>query len=62
MNREPVAIANAVAALVETVLILAIAFGLDLTPEQMAGTLAVIIAVGQTAATLVGRSKVSPVG
>lgn len=58
---EPVAIANSVAALVELILIAAIAFGLDLTTEQVVAITAVIVGVGQTVATIFGRSRVTPV-
>ena len=53
-NREPVA----VVALIEAVVILAVAFGVDLSAEQMAAIMAVVVAFG----AVVQRSQVSPVG
>lgn len=52
-NREPVAIV----ALVEALVILAVAFGLDLSVEQMAAIMALVVAAGAN----VQRSHVSPV-
>lgn len=54
MNREPVAIAAAL----RSVLVAAMAFGLDLTAEQVA---AVVIAVEAVLALFI-RSKVKPSG
>lgn len=59
-SREPVAVANAVAGFVELLLVALIAFGLDLTAEQVAAVTAVIIGAGQVAATLYARPKVTP--
>lgn len=53
MNREPVAIAAAV----RVVLVAAVAFGLDVSAEQIA---ALVLAV-ETVTALFVRSKVSPV-
>lgn len=57
LNTEPVAIANSVAAFVETILVALIAFGFELSGEQVAGITAVIIAGGQTAATIFARRR-----
>lgn len=62
MTREPVAIANAVAALVTAIAPLGQLFGWwELTSEQLAGITVAIVAVGTFMATLFGRSKVTPV-
>ena len=60
LRREPVAVANAVAALIEAGIIVAVTFGADITPEQTAAIGAFVVVAGQTVATLVGRSKVTP--
>ena len=58
---EPVAVANSTAAFIEAGIIVGIAFGVDVTPEQIAAISGFVIVGGQTLATLVGRSKVSPI-
>lgn len=58
MQKEAVAIANSIAAAVEAILVVVIAFGVELTGEQVAGITAAIIAVGQTVATFVARRNV----
>lgn len=52
VRREPVAIV----ALVEAVIVLAVAFGLQITAEQMAAVMAVVVIGGG----IVARSQVSP--
>ena len=52
IRTEPVLVTG----LLEAVLVLALAFGLDLTTEQVAAIMAVAVAV----LSLVARSKVSP--
>lgn len=62
MTREPVAIANAVNALLVAVAPLGTLFGWwDLGEDQLAGITVAILAVGTFIATLLGRSKVTPV-
>ena len=58
MNKEAVAIVNSIAAAVEAVLIGVIAFGVELTGEQVAAVSAGIIAVGQAVATVLARGRV----
>lgn len=58
---EPVAVANSIAAVIESAIVLGIAFGVDVTPEQIASITAFVIVLGQSVATIVGRSKVSPI-
>lgn len=52
VRREPVAIV----ALVEALIVLAVAFGLSITAEQMAAVMAVVVIGGG----IVARSHVSP--
>ena len=60
IKEEPVAVFNAIAGVIEAGLVLAIAFGLDVSPEQLAAITTVIVSVGQTMATILGRARVSP--
>ena len=61
VKREPVAVANSAAAVVSALLICLIAFGVELTDEQIAGVVGVIIALGALGATVFGRARVTPV-
>ena len=62
MTKEPIAIINAIGALLIAVLPLLAVLGVtDLSVEQFGGIETFIIAVVATAATLFGRSKVTPV-
>lgn len=62
MTTEPVAIANAVNALLISVAPVGQLFGLwSLDADQLAGITTAVLAVGTFAATLLGRSKVTPV-
>ena len=62
VTREPVAIANAVNALLIAIAPLGTLFGWwELDEDQLAGITVAILAVGTFVATLFGRSKVTPV-
>lgn len=61
LRNEPVAVVNTIAAFVEAAIVLVIAFGVAVTPEQMAAIIGVVIALGAVIATLTARAKVSPV-
>jgi len=61
VNREPVAVANAVKGLVVAVAPLGTLFGWwDLSADQLAGITVAIVAVGEFVATVFTRSKVTP--
>lgn len=61
-TREPVAVINAAIALIEVLLAALGAFGiLELTPEQIGTVMAVVIAVGTFAKTILARLFVTPV-
>lgn len=57
---EPVASANAIAMALEAIIVAAIAFGVDISADQKTALTAMVIALGQTIATIIGRSQVSP--
>ena len=61
MTLEPVAVVNATVAIVEAAIALAIGFGLDWTPEQVALVMAVVVAVSALVKTLWARGQVTPV-
>lgn len=62
MTREPVAIANAINALLVAVAPLGTLFGwFELTEEQLAGITVAVLAVGGFITTVFARSKVTPV-
>lgn len=61
MDREPIAIINAVTAFIETVILLFVAFGLELTQDQIGAIMAAVIAAGTVVSTVMGRSRVTPV-
>jgi len=61
LERDPVVVAGAIAALIESVLVLAITFGLEVSAEQLGAITVVIIGFGSTVASLVGRKRVTPV-
>lgn len=60
-HREPVAVITAVTTLIEAAIALAVGFGLDLKPEQVALLMAVIVAAGNLVNTLWARAHVTPV-
>lgn len=60
-TREPVAIINAIITVVQAIIGAVVLFGVDWTPEQVAGVLAVVVAVGEALKTLWARSQVTPV-
>ncbi|MCI0560384.1 MAG: hypothetical protein MN733_18010 [Nitrososphaera sp.] len=62
MEREPIAIINAVTALIEATILAVVAFGFDLSTEQVAAIMAVVLAGGTVVQTIMGRNRVSPVG
>ena len=61
MTLEPVAVVNATVAIVEAAIALAVGFGLDWTPEQVALVMAVVVAVAALVKTLWARGQVTPV-
>lgn len=62
MNREPVAIANAVAALITAIAPLGQLFGWwELSADQLAGIIVAVGAIGTFAATLFSRNSVTPI-
>ena len=60
-EREPVAVLNAAIAIVETALVLAIAFGLELTSAQVGAIMGFVVAVTTLIRILLVRSQVTPV-
>jgi hypothetical protein len=58
---EPVAVVNATVAIVEAAIALAVGFGLDWTPEQVALVMAVVVALSALVKTLWARGQVTPV-
>ncbi len=62
MTTEPVAIANAVNGLLVAVAPLGQLFGWwDLSEDQLAGITVAVLAVGTFLATMLGRSRVTPI-
>lgn len=61
MKREPVAIVNAIIAVIEALIALLVAFGLDLTAEQVGAIMAFVAAVGGLIGILIVRPRVTPV-
>jgi hypothetical protein len=61
MKREPVVIINALVALVEAIIALAVGFGLNLTKEQVGLVMAVVVAIGNLVQTILARGQVTPV-
>lgn len=61
LRDEPVAFINGVVAVVEALILLAVAFGLELSGEQVALVMAVVIAISNLFKTVFARSRVSPV-
>lgn len=62
MGNEPVAIANALNALLVAVAPLGTLFGLwEITEDQLAGITVAVLAVGGFITTVFARSKVTPV-
>lgn len=57
---EPAVIVGAISAVVASILVLLVAFGFDITPDQTAAILGVVAAVGPIVAALVIRRKVTP--
>lgn len=60
MKKEPVVIIAAITAAVEAGIGMAVGFGLDWTPQQVASVMAFVIGVGGIASALWARSKVTP--
>lgn len=58
--RNPVAIIGATITIIESALILYTLFGGSLTPEQQAGIITLVIAIGELIKILWSRSKVTP--
>lgn len=61
MKREPIVIINAVVALIEAIIALAVGFGLNLTKEQVGLFMAVVVAIGNLVQTILARGQVTPV-
>ena len=61
MTLEPVAAVNATVAILEAAIALAVGFGLDWTPEQVALVMAVVVALAALVNTLWARGQVTPV-
>lgn len=61
MNREPAAVVGSITAAVSAIIALFVAFGLDLTDEQVAAILAVVAVVAPIVSGLITRGKVTPV-
>ncbi len=57
---RPIAIVNGITAIVETLVALAVGFGLDLSAEQLALVMAAVIAVANVFKTWFGQSEVTP--
>lgn len=58
MQREPARIITAIVGAVEAVLVAAIAFGVDITPEQLSAVTAALLAVGGTVQAILIRARV----
>ncbi|MEQ9403923.1 MAG: hypothetical protein RIM99_10075 [Cyclobacteriaceae bacterium] len=61
MSKEPVALINSIIAIIEAALVVAVGLGLNWTPEQIAGVMALIIAIGNAIKTYLARKQVTPV-
>jgi hypothetical protein len=61
MTLEPVAVVNTAVAIVEAAIALAVGFGLDWTPEQVALVMAAVVALSALVKTLWARGQVTPV-
>ena len=60
MKREPVAIINAIIALIEAGIAVAVGFGLDWSGEQVALVMAAVVALGTVIKTILVREQVTP--
>lgn len=58
MQREPIIIVNSIAAAIEAVILAGVAFGLEVTVEQLGAISVAVVAVGQAVATVIGRGRV----
>lgn len=58
MTREPVAIINSITAAIEAILVAVVAFGLDLSGEQIGAIMGAVIAVGAVVQTTLAHSRV----
>ena len=61
MTLEPIAVVNATVAIAEAAIALAVGFGLDWTPEQVALVMAAVVALAGLVKTLWARGQVTPV-
>lgn len=59
---EPVAIAAAITTAIRSVLMAVVLFGVDLSPEQIAGIVLAVEAVLNIPLTIWARNQVTPVG
>lgn len=60
MNREPLATASGITAVVAAVIGLLVAFGIDLTEDQKAAILTAVGVLGPIAVALIARGRVTP--
>jgi len=58
MDREPVAIINSVTAAIQAVIVAFVAFGLDLSSDQIGAIMGAVIAVGAVVQTIMARNRV----
>lgn len=61
MTREPVALTGAIVALITAGVSLLTAFGLDVSPEQTAAIIGVVVGVSGLVGAFLARRKVTPV-
>lgn len=58
MEREPVAIVNAVTAAIQSVILAVVAFGLKLSGDQISAVMGAVIAIGAVVQTVIARNSV----
>lgn len=61
MKREPLLAINVTVGIIEAGIALALPFGLRLNAEQTGAVMALVIAIGTIVATVLARSRVTPV-
>lgn len=57
---EPIVIINSVMTVIQAVIVMLVAFGLDISEEQKGSIIAVSVAIGGIITALYGRSQVTP--
>ncbi len=60
MRPRPIAIVNGITALVETLIAVAVGFGLGLSGEEVALVMAAVIAAANVVKTWIGQPQVTP--